>query len=394
MRSRWIILGLLCLSGVGLRAQDGAVTLARFFSIAPARSPVTTATEDGKMPWIERYELRTRTRDFDPDQQEYTFRIMPSTRAKVRAQEALYRHLTAAQDFNAEEDRCDLLQDRYSDWTEMYFLARRVVLLAERETVQADRATVLNRMAASGEVEWSALVKLRQNQTDNALQRTAVNDRARRIAQSYALDAGDFDFADWPDLGRIRSRVGEQAYVATDPEAAYELETVSRELALERAEDRQYVDFAQLRYRGPHDNPINERLSVGVGLQLPNDGNRKLKLRELELEAEQIRAEQLRKTAAGTTDFDLRRQVLLDDLERYAEIQARYAAEATDLRAIASRMSQRAGVDPLPLLDIEARRIGNQLALLKLEQELYDDYLELMRRAGTLCLAEAGELYR
>jgi len=57
-------------------------------------------------------------------------------------------------------------------------------------------------------------------------------------------------------------------------------------------------------------------------------------------------------------------------------------------------LAQRAGVNPLPLLDIRKRKVRNQLALLDLERDIYEGYVDLMKRRGDLCAAVGGELLR
>jgi hypothetical protein len=71
-----------------------------------------------------------------------------------------------------------------------------------------------------------------------------------------------------------------------------------------------------------------------------------------------------------------------------------YDQEATDLAVISRQLAQRAGVNPLPLLDIRKRKVRNQLALLDLERDIYEGYVDLMKRRGDLCAAVGGELLR
>jgi len=346
------------------------------------------------MPWFESYDFRTETRDFDLDRQEYTFRLSPSTRRKVRAQEGLYRHLELAPDFKAQDDRCQTLADRYADWTEMYFLSLEIDLLRRQEQIRADQSTVLNRLAGTLDFDWSELIKIREEQTDLQIEYLSVQDRRDYLYGHYGLEGMNLDFRDLLPLNEIRERIRKTGNTAMDPEIAYELETISRELELERAEQKQYLDFAQVKYQGPHEDPASERLSVGVALQLPNSGNQVVKIREMELEAESLRREQTREATARKTDFESRRQRLLERFGRFDTFAELYLREQQEFEDLSRKLARKDGVNPLPMLKIKARALRNELKLLRLQAELYDGYLSLMGRNGEVCNSPGGELLR
>jgi len=383
--------------GCGLEAQS-VVTTEVFF----ARSAMETAAFSGpgtapatvKMPWVERYELRTETRDFEVERQEYVFRLTPSTRRKVRAQEALYRHQSAAPDFDGAEAACDLVADRYQDWMTMFALTEELNVLDTLALVYEDRATVLDRLAAGLDFDWSKLIRLRKDRTELKIRRKTLTDRLALLQTAYGLAGRKLDFGDVVRPGRLLARVSGSSIAPVDAELAYELTTVARELELERAERRQFLDFAQIKYQGPHGDLPRERLSVGVGLQLPNDGNQLLKVRELELEAEALRTEGLRDRAAATTSFADRKTEWLTAHERYGFVAGAFNEERADLARVAAQLQKKEMFDPLPLLDIRSRELRNALRLLALKNELYEDYLSLEERRGALCAATAGELLR
>ncbi len=376
-----------------LLAQSPVNTEA-FFSLAPESAVVAPIATKVKMPWFESYDFRTETRDFDLDRQEYTFRLSPSTRRKVRAQEGLYRHLELAPDFKAQDDRCQTLADRYADWTEMYFLSLEIDLLRRQEQIRADQSTVLNRLAGTLDFDWSELIKIREEQTDLQIEYLSVQDRRDYLYGHYGLEGMNLDFRDLLPLNEIRERIRKTGNTAMDPEIAYELETISRELELERAEQKQYLDFAQVKYQGPHEDPASERLSVGVALQLPNSGNQVVKIREMELEAESLRREQTREATARKTDFESRRQRLLERFGRFDTFAELYLREQQEFEDLSRKLARKDGVNPLPMLKIKARALRNELKLLRLQAELYDGYLSLMGRNGEVCNSPGGELLR
>ena len=94
-----------------------------------------------KLPWIEAYDLRTETRNFDLDQQEFTVRLTPNSIKKRKAQQALGRHLTQVPNFRMEEERCRIVQSRYEDWLNLYLLEQEETLLIEEMALLEDKET-------------------------------------------------------------------------------------------------------------------------------------------------------------------------------------------------------------------------------------------------------------
>ena|GEM_PF-1173412 len=389
-----LALSVLLLFTNNLTAQT-TINTESFFSLSTgATAPQASTTTAVKMPWFESYDFRTETRDFDLDRQEYTFRLSPSTRGKVRAQESLYRHLESAPDFKAQDDQCRALADRYSDWLKLYFLDREAQLLARLERVRTDQSTVLNRLAGTLDFDWSELINIREEQTDLNIERLTLQAQTDYYTKSYGLERVALDFSDLLPPAQMQERIGGATLATIDPELMYEIETINRELDLERAEQKQYFDFAQVKYQGPHNDPARERLSVGIAFRLPTSGDQVLKLRELELEAEALRAEQAREAAGKTTDLEARRQLLLGHFNRYATLTDLYLREKQEFEDLSRKLSGREGINPLPLLKIKARALRNELKLLRLEEELYDGYLDLMERNGEVCAGLRGEVLR
>jgi hypothetical protein len=390
-----ILAVLACCTALPVRGQS-EVNTATFFGFVPKETLAPSVMTNPNMSLVKRYELRTETRDFEPNRQEYLLRVTPSTRGLLRARKSLYRHLEGAPDFDAEDDRCGELANRYEDWVDLYRIDRERSLLDTLTLIMEDRTRVLSRMTAALDFDWSELIDLRQAGTTHQLRRSELTDHSNRLRESYGLQEEDLvlDFGDLIGPEEIARRLAPATLIAADPELAYDLATIDRELALERAAGRRYFDFAQIKYQGPHDDLFRERFSVGVGLQLDTDAGQKLKIRELALEREQLRREQLREAATGQSDVELRRRVLLGLLTRYRMAARLYDQEATDLAVISRQLAQRAGVNPLPLLDIRKRKVRNQLALLDLERDIYEGYVDLMKRRGDLCAAVGGELLR
>lgn len=369
------------LATLNVRAQ--AIDAATFFA-RPYATPQApqAAAPPFRAPWLENTEVRTETRRFDPDRQRYTLRLSPSAPGLRRAQRALATQLDARPDFDAAEDRCDAVRRRHEDWLRLYLIDAETDLLRSLDTVLADRRTVLERTSASLDFDWNALVSLTTDRGDLAQRRLRLDQRRRYLLLRNGLPPAELDFTDFPVIGELPALETSGETLVKEPknrrtqELTYDRELASRELEVERAEGRQYLDFFQAEYTGPHTDPLGERVSLGLAFQLPSGGNRKLKMRELALELDRLDREAARATAAHAVRQTTRAQRYAAARAVYAELAELLMRENAELTDIGRRISQRDGFDPLPLLALRARTIRNRLALLNERGAVLEAYLE------------------
>jgi hypothetical protein len=390
------VLIIMLLVGVTLEIEaQRSISAADFFAlgnqdllVGAGRSPGNTP----RIPWFEEYQFRTETRDFDIERQEYSFRLAPSTSRKRRALKSLYSHQEAAPDFDAQESRCDALAERYADWLELYLIDQELEILTRLQTILKDRNTVLNRQAGSLDFDWSKLVGLRESISDFDIRNSRLSSKQAQVINRLELLDPTFTFTGFVTLADIGARFPGSFKLAADPKLDYELETVARELAFEEAERRQYFDFAQIKYQGPHTDLPRERFSVGLAFQLPNSGEKLVKIRELELEELALRKEQTNALTADKTDYNQRVAAWKIDFQHFNFMTETYQQEREEMLRIGDQLKKKQGFNPLPLLDIEERSLRNELRLLVMKADLYKSYLNIRERGGELCTASQGEL--
>ncbi|NJC28371.1 TolC family protein [Neolewinella antarctica] len=367
-------------------------------SVASGPTPIAigaSSTGVPRMPWIERYVFRTETRDFDPGSQEFTMRLLPSTPGKRRAQQNLGRARESMPDFNAAERACEVIEQRYEDWLDLFALTQEKALLEQLLAVLQDRETILGKMAGSLDFDWSELIRLRTTRTDLTIRLGEMNAEENSLLTAYGLGGDSLLFADFPTPRQLSLDVADSSVggsTTKSRENDYDLSLIETELALERAEQKQYFDFLQFKYRGPNDDFFRERFSVGLGFRIPNDGNDRLKVRELEIEREQLEIEQATILTETTTMREEVSTRLRADVAAYAEREDLYAEELAYFNELTAQIARATATDPDLLLNVRERQVRNELRLLDRRLRLTDDYLKGLREASALC-AEPGGTY-
>lgn len=356
---------------------------------------VPTTKKNIEFPWIEKYEFRTETRDFDLDKQEFTFRITPSTPKKRKAQKAIYQHLRDTPDFDALDSYCDLAALIHTDWLILQTTLQYISLYQQLSVIVSDKELVYNKMMKALELDIEELIKLETEKTDITLKLDALNRTQNRLFEKYQLSPSSRFIDTIPKIESLYSILSNQNLEITGSKydkGNYQLGLIEKEIALEKAEQKQIFDFGQLRYQGPNDDPLRERVSLGIGFLIPNSGNQKLKILELELEQEELNRslETDRKLQLEKLQQD--KQAILNLVDAQLAAESIYLNERNKLIELSNRLDDKQGSSPIALLEIEERHIKNRIESLEGQEEIWFDYLKFLDRSGALCSSQSLDL--
>ncbi len=346
-----------------------------------------------RMPWIERYEIRTETRDFEPTRQEFTLRTRLSTPGLRRAQTQYYQRLNELPDTESFRVTCRETEDRYAGWLELYRIDELNGLLNDLEVVLTDKQTVLLRLAQTLDFEWRELIDARTELTDLTIRRSELRRKRELLLERFGFSGRTPSFDDFREPDELTSG-RESIATADEREIEAELALVAGELAIEEAERKRYFRYAQARYQGDDRDPFREEFALSVGFQLPNSGGQKIKQRELELDRLELERErELNRLVSdrlqtGWNDY------LRQELQLIQEQNDAYATEAEELATISANLSAALSVNPLLLLRIRERNLRNRQRLLDRRADLYDDYLDYLEDAALLCERPDGSWLR
>ena len=350
--------------------------------------------EKVNFPWIDKYELRTETRDFDFEEQEYTVRISPSS-AKIRnAQKVLYNEWKNAPDFEGQKIFCDYLFSLHFDWLAFYIIKENQSVLDELIILLNDKKTIYEKMMTTYEFDLEKMVKLQTDKSDLEIAKHKLDLEWDYLLKKYNIQDVEIDLTGFITVETILEQLTNDLLFSNtselvDVESEYKKALLNKEIELELSEQKQVADFLQFRYNGPHSDALEERLSVGLGFQLSNLGSRKLKLHELQIEQEELDREAERTIQEKKANL----QALEDKLEKgisiFFHFQEIMKAERTQLQNLSSRITQKEGTSPLLLLEIEERHLSMKIKSLRQEEDLLKDYLECLRQSGKMCEPDA-----
>lgn len=365
----------------------------RFFALGLSRfkqikKPVG---ENLNFPWFDKYEFRTETSDFDLNKQEYTIRLSPST-AKIRkAQKAFYDELRNVPDFEGQEIYCDLILLLHIDWLSLFTLGENKRILDELALIIDDKQTLYERMADTYEFDPEKLLKLQMEKSDVEIKLNKIKLERDYLLDKYKLQNQTIDFGEFATVESISTYLADSIFPVengadyVDQELEYKKQLLQKEIELERSERKRLLDFVQFKYNGPHTDVFQERVSLGLGFQLPTSGNQKLKIQELQIEKEEVIIEAERNMQEKQEKLNQLSNKLKRDIQTFNHSQKIRDEERVELQILGTKISQKEGSSPLILLDIEERHLSIKIKSLQEKEDLLKSYLKYLHQSDKMC---------
>lgn len=263
-------------------------------------------------------------------------------------------------------------------------------VMEDMMAVLADKQTIYERMLGTYQVELEKLMSLQTQQSDFEISFNKLKLERDYLLNKYQLQGVELDFSNFVGVEEVSQFLANNILSTdidglVDQETEFEKQLLIREIELETSENRQLIDFVQVKYNGPHTDFLRERLSVGLGFQLSNAGDKRLKMQELQIEQEELNREterDIREDQAKLTDLELK---LRSDIQAFFHLQEVMQKERAQLQRLGNDMSQKEGVSPLILLDIEERHYTMKLESLEEMEDLLADYLTYLEESNKMC---------
>lgn len=345
----------------------------------------TDVPEEYKMPWLEEINVRSETRDWRLRKQSYSLRLRPISLGERRASSKLYNSWQQELMYLKQERVYDRVADIHEDWVKQDFISRRIILNEKIIDLLSDVEKVSIKQSAINADKLSGLLTVRDRiatiNNNIALRITRREKVLKQLSESidgeYNISADSIDINSY--LQAIKEVLIAPNRANVSQSDLLDIQTLDNEMELEKAEQNRVLDFVSLEYRGPHDNDLEERVSLGMSFNLPFFTSRKLAIAKLrvEKEREQFRLEE-RKEETLQKIIGIKSSILtqLDEYESYQQLYSKIEKENLQL---INNMEEQSFINPTIRLNHEIQVLEHQITLLNLKENLIKSYLEYLK---------------
>lgn len=332
-----------------------------------------------RAPLVTRWNFRSDTDEFLLDRQEYEIRADFSSKAVRTYQNRLYQsYIEELENERNELARVDV-KAIYENWLRSYFTQQEHEVYEFMLPYLNDQLVLLKKVDVDGTfslydylekqneieyLEWEMVGQTKiLNQLSPDLGGLVRVDAVVRFVESLHLKLN----LKYPDYFSDR----------------LDMQRVEDEYNLELAEIKQVVDFFRVNYNGPQADPFEERVSVGFSMNFGRSEEHQLDLVELKykkaIEAEQIaqrQAEFLETLESALLEF----RMAVEEYYAFSGLLETF----TDQQAIIDTQNPSSKRDLLKWLDLKIDFQENQKQFLRLEEEVFESYIDWLDLSGLL----------
>ncbi|MCF8239726.1 MAG: hypothetical protein K9I85_16295 [Saprospiraceae bacterium] len=390
-----LFIGLLGLYSVTLSAQEDPVS--RYLAAQTTAPEVQMAeelagflaTHPPTMSWIDKLEFRTETSNFDLSQQEYVFRLSPSSLTAKNRQSDLVGVMNNQYALQTREAVHASLVRAYEQLIDLYATDRQIALNKEALEIENQHLAVLGQI---GQVDGADLKDLLQIEEDRQQRMSQLHnlERARKIQErpiNGSVQAPTTEALStylWISEDQMAATISNSQPVTT-PEiliAQSKLDAVNMEQRVEKAEREKVLDFVQSRYQQDPKDPFRQEFSVSLGVNIPYSKAGNVKRQELaleQLESEQKITNIQRETIQQLNDLRLEFELLRQQKQREEE-----QWESSFLKKMETGALPGLSAEPLLILEAKIARIKYELRILDLEKNATKVYVQWLDLSGKL----------
>ena len=338
----------------------------------------TTTTSNFKAFWLEELVFRTETRDFDFDRQSYTLRLRPSVKKVRQAQKRMAQQFLEEAAIERKNYAFKFVELAYTDWIELYSIEQKLKVHKNLLAVYSDIEKVLLQLGKKEELKVKDLLEVKSDITS-----TQIAIQTLEVAQKEFLPTQQADFSDLIPIEAIGANLlipskNIASSLGKTQKKSLKEAVIQTEIDLELAEQKRYFDFFQIEYRGPHDDLLRERFSIGAGLKIPFTGGNQLKVEELKVEQALLEEEYQLDLAIFEIEVAKEKQALRAVIAEHQVSKQLIQRQQQQAKELITRLVSREGSTPLLQLYYQIEQSKQALNLAKLETNIYEQYIKYL----------------
>lgn len=335
-----------------------------------------------KPSWFEKLELRTETDEFSLPRQEYLFRITPATPAIRSAQKRIIQLNQADANFYQQELQEEIANLVLDELVDIQQLKRKTELQEELKLILEDQQTLARRLLQDPDYNPRKLMDIEDDLFKLNLRIFEDEKNLERLSGGLALPQLN-ELILIKEIGKsVSLLIDQKSSYLKDEQSQLEQEIIDAEIQLEKAEKNRIIDFLQVRYQGPREDLLEERLSVGLGIEIPSSGSRKTKIRELNIEKWKSEQEAKSKHQLLVLEIEKNAAELLEKISTWEFSNQLLEENVANFQKLEENSPEPEWKNPELLLFRKAQLVDRKLDMLEMEESIYEAYIDLLQKIG------------
>lgn len=352
-------------------------------------SKSASTPEHFRPPVIKSIQLRTETDEFVLDRQRVAIRLSPQPYGLGKIQTDLSKNMQQLTTIKDEDYFASTLKNYVEQW--MHQMLNQLVRqeIEEIKKVLEDKKLIYQRLAQQSvddldnflEVQHDAY-DLDQKYINLTSQQTSVRELWRTslgLPDTNSLSTEKLDVAVIQLLVNTDSLWNKIA-VECGKEWDLRQNSIELEIAAEKVRKNNPLDFIQMQYQGPSQNLWEEKISLGLGLNLPLWGNNKIDYHELKLKQHELQRAQLYELNEVSLEVNRIKSKINAAINTHEVI----TLQKEEMLQLTYQLRNQPSGELSPLLVLSQNHEMHKFTIRQYDiiREIYADYLDLLELAG------------
>jgi len=339
---------------------------------------------DHTLPFVQEVEFRTRTHDFQFNEQGYAVRFTPNSPKQRRAQDSYHQAFIRNVEADKREFLLDELEGKYNTLVDYQFIRGLIENKTTLKNLYLQKQKVLRALVSSPDFDITNFVdteadifELETEILELTQEQNSINEQIRLALSTENIQT---NFIEINSL-KITIEDWEETTFLASESLQLRQDLIQKEYEKELAEINNPLDFVQAQVGGGNADNFRENVSLGVGLRLPFKGDKKLDLLELEYEKlerstdfrlDQVQkqeriAAKVRRIQNFIEQYDLLRQQSEDNQTQYA----------------LNKLKRMPDASPLQIIRMEEILLKKSNQIYRLKYRIFQEYAEWLHLTET-----------
>lgn len=342
------------------------------------------------LPLVKSLELRTETRDFVFDRQEYSIRVKPNTLRAITHQKKVFQNKVDEVSIENQIYFNNALKERYQLLVDYIFTVKMEALIIQNKLLLKDKLQVISQDIYDTNFDVKDLIDTEEQLLDAELKADNLKNQLSDIGVmiQYYLNTDNtsatvlFDDLIKPEQiinWSVNSAIPESQRIKLQ---RLELLMIQDEMQLSKLKSEQIFDYFQAKYGGRNTIIFEEKFSLGMGLNIPFFGNSRIKKADYYFDKLKKETKLNEEIKRFETELSLSQKEYNEAIINYQNLISQ--VEKSSVVSLLETYKKMEGVSPLLLLKLKILQHKKLIAALKSEHEMYRKFIGLLAQNETL----------
>ncbi len=345
-------------------------------------------TLDDNLPFLEKVEFRSELDRMMSARQEFLIRTSFNGLGQIKAERHKFNALLARKSEASQIIKNEVISQKYQDIIELILIIRNIEMIKEYQFNLDERIKMSETILSNGlSPDLLDYIQLKESVIQMEIKKGGFDLKWKVYTDKLKIDtSANIDLTRLPEPSQMKSYIDSlKPDFDQHPEIrgyVFESQYLKADLNVQRSKSTKILDFAQVRHTLRDDLLLQNRFSIGVGLNVPWSGSFSLKRQDINIKLEEASTKKELKKVSLKTSFNDFKNTFYYELNQYKMWQSLHSD--TVIVDLKNKIINSRRLDPLKILSLKESELDASSKALEHYEKLLKIYINILDITGEL----------